>query len=585
MIGLGSVTWGSSPDILVTFVYEKKRSGADMQYRTQVRIFPVANSSHFGYPIYVDLSIGGKKVDSVTMKNASPSQWADIITYTSEWHTVANKVSGTTPVSFKIYSGSGSTRNNTYTYSLDVDPAASRVSASDGTLSTPLYLNVTRHSSAFTHTIQYTCGSVTNNVCVNSSATTVVWDNSNGNVSALALQNLEGQTVDVTFSIITYDGVAVVGADSTTVTMTIPDNVRPSVGVRVEDTTGYLDVYGAYVQGWSRLKITATVGLAHDSPIRTYAITADGKSYDTSPVITEVVEGKGLLPVTAKVTDARSRSSDVASVNINVLEYSKPSVNVIAYRCDSNGAVDPEGAYMKVGFTATIADLNGKNIANYTINYGGTTITGVGTSCTSGVIACDVSQALSVEVMVSDKLDKTTATAVIPIAFTLMDYHNSGEGVALGKVATRKGFDCAMDAYFTGKVTVGTKLLIDLIYPVGSIYMSINDVSPQTFFGGTWERITDRFLLGAGNAYTAGGTGGSATHTLTINEMPAHCHTTQVATASTTATDAGWRASGVRAYSSQLTSGVSDDVNYAGGNAAHNNMPPYLAVYMWERTA
>lgn len=585
MIALGLVNWGAAPEIPVLFAYEKRRVGADMQYRTQVQIYGVNDGSYFGYPIYVDLSIGGQRVDSVTMKYANPSQWWTAITYTSEWHTVPNKTTGTTPVSFKLYSGQGSTRNNTYTYSMDVDPAASTVSASDGTLSTTLYLTVTRHNPAFTHTIQYTCGSVTNYVCVKSSLTTVAWNNSNGNVSALALQNLEGQTVNVTFTITTYNGTTIVGVDnSTTITMAIPGDVRPSVGVTVADEAGFLDAYGAYVQGWSRLKITATVGLAHNSPIRTYAITADGKSYDTSPVITDVVQGKGLLPVTAKVTDARSRSSDTASVDINVLEYSKPSVNVIAYRCNSSGSADPEGAYMKVGFTATISSLNGKNSAGYTINYGGTQITGSGTSYLSEVIACDVSYSRSVEVAVHDDLDTTRATAVIPIAFTLMDFHNSGKGVSLGKVATREGFDCAMDAYFTGKVMVGTKLLIDLIYPVGSIYMSTNNVSPQTFFGGTWERIQDRFLLGAGGTYTAGATGGSATHTLTVNEMPNHYHVMQVATASTTAADAGWRANGVRAYSSQQTDSASDNLREVGGNAAHNNMPPYLAVYMWKRT-
>jgi hypothetical protein len=189
-----------------------------------------------------------------------------------------------------------------------------------------------------------------------------------------------------------------------------------------------------------------------------------------------------------------------------------------------------------------------------------------------------------VEVVVSDDLATTNAVAVIPVAFTLMDFHNSGEGVALGKVATRKGFDCAMDAYFSGNVAVSNKLLIDLIYPVGSIYMSTNNVSPQTFFGGTWERIQDRFLLGAGGAYPAGATGGSATHTLTVNEMPNHYHVMQVATTSTTASDAGWRANGVRAYSSQQTDSASDNLRDVGGNAAHNNMPPYLAVYMWKRT-
>ena len=55
-------------------------------------------------------------------------------------------------------------------------------------------------------------------------------------------------------------------------------------------------------------------------------------------------------------------------------------------------------------------------------------------------------------------------------------------------------------------------LTIDDIYPVGSIYMSVNNTSPSTLFGGTWEQIKDTFLLSAGNTYTAGNTGGSATH-------------------------------------------------------------------------
>lgn len=63
-----------------------------------------------------------------------------------------------------------------------------------------------------------------------------------------------------------------------------------------------------------------------------------------------------------------------------------------------------------------------------------------------------------------------------------------------------------------------------VIYPVGSIYMSVNSTSPGTLFGGTWERIQDRFLLSAGSTYSAGATGGEATHTLSAAEMPSHTH-------------------------------------------------------------
>ena len=586
MISLGSVTWGSSPKIPVAFEYEKRRSGADMQYRVKVTVSAITGSHYFGYPIYMGLTLGGTDRGSVTMKNASPSQWSSAITYTSGWYTVANKTTGTVAVSFRMYSGSGSTRTGTYSYSMSVDPAASKVSAPDGTLSTSLPLTVTRYNSGFTDTITYKCGTVSGTVVSNSTATTVAWDNTNGNISALAAQNTTGLSVNVTFTIATYSGSTLIGTNTTTVRMAAPVDAVPGVSLKVEDAAGYLPAYGAYVQGWSKLKITATPALAYSSPITAYVITADGKTYNTTPVTTGVVQGKDKLAVTAKVTDARGQSSVVASTEITVLPYSKPSVSVTAYRCNSSGEADLEGAFMRIGFSATIAGLNGCNSASYTITYTGASsaITGKGTSYLSEALACDVSRTVSVEVTVTDNLDKATKSAVIPIAFTLMDFYNTGMGVALGKVATRNGFDCAMNAYFTGAITIGTRLLIDTIYPVGSIYMSTNNVSPQTFFGGTWERIQDRFLLAAGSIYAAGGTGGSATHTLTVDEMPRHYHVLKVATTTTTASDAGWRANGVKAYSSQQVESPTDNIKEMGGNAAHNNMPPYLVVYMWKRT-
>ena len=137
MISLGSTIWTSNkPDIQLSFAYEKKRSGADMQYRAQITVGTVSGSSTFGYPIYLKLSIGGTERVSTTLKNASPAQWTSAITYTSPWYTISNKTTGTTAVSFNVYSGMGSTRSATYSYKMEVDPAASEVSASNGTLGT-----------------------------------------------------------------------------------------------------------------------------------------------------------------------------------------------------------------------------------------------------------------------------------------------------------------------------------------------------------------------------------------------------------------------------------------------------------------
>lgn len=144
-----------------------------------------------------------------------------------------------------------------------------------------------------------------------------------------------------------------------------------------------------------------------------------------------------------------------------------------------------------------------------------------------------------------------------------------------------------------------SQLDMSMIYPVGSIYMSVNNVSPSTLFGGTWEQIKDKFLLSCGDTYTAGATGGEATHVLTTNEMPqhthiqnAHSHTQNYHTWYNDASNYDVRLAsssggyhgmaGTYGYATQAATAVNQNT---GGSQAHNNMPPYLAVYMWKRIA
>ena len=126
--------------------------------------------------------------------------------------------------------------------------------------------------------------------------------------------------------------------------------------------------------------------------------------------------------------------------------------------------------------------------------------------------------------------------------------------------------------------------MIDLVYPVGSIYMSTNNVGPQELFGGTWEQIEDRFLLAAGSTYSAGSTGGEASHKLTVDELPNY-----------NLSQGGSYRKGAclaQTYNGiQLSESTNDGaipslgVNSKGKDKAHNNMPPYLTVYVWKRTA
>lgn len=155
---------------------------------------------------------------------------------------------------------------------------------------------------------------------------------------------------------------------------------------------------------------------------------------------------------------------------------------------------------------------------------------------------------------------------------------------------------------------LGGKTLAEImlaLYPVGSIYMSVSATSPASLFGGTWEQLKDRFLLGAGGGYAAGGTGGAATVALKANQLPKITGYIEAGAGSSgSATSSGHgafrSASGIFTTSRQChysyshgsdtwTSTDTDawqQVNMSfGNNEAHNNMPPYLAVYIWKRVS
>lgn len=118
-------------------------------------------------------------------------------------------------------------------------------------------------------------------------------------------------------------------------------------------------------------------------------------------------------------------------------------------------------------------------------------------------------------------------------------------------------------------------------YPVGAIYMSLVSTSPATLFGGTWEALDEgRVLIGANSTYPVNSTGGEFEHTLTVEEMPSHTHNYKYY-------NSGYRGTLLGGGSGEyIHSGSRTTLNSGstGGSQPHNNMQPYLAVYMWKRT-
>lgn len=150
-------------------------------------------------------------------------------------------------------------------------------------------------------------------------------------------------------------------------------------------------------------------------------------------------------------------------------------------------------------------------------------------------------------------------------------------------------------------IEIDYSAILNMVYPVGSIYISVNEVNPNTLFGGAWEAIEDRFLLACGDSYAALSSGGEANVTLTTANLPSHSHTGSTNNAGnhvhdlyyrTVYSDGGdfnavCRPTAGTAISNYMDSAGNHKHTFTtssvGSGTAHNNMPPYLAVYMWKR--
>ena len=152
--------------------------------------------------------------------------------------------------------------------------------------------------------------------------------------------------------------------------------------------------------------------------------------------------------------------------------------------------------------------------------------------------------------------------------------------LSAGNVGALSSDGTAQNASRLGGKTLAEIML--MLYPVGAIYMSTNSASPASLFGGSWTPINNVFLLASGSSYSSGSTGGEATHTLTVQEMPAHTHDI------TRPPMYGFEwATGDGCYAQNATTAQTATwgTTSTGGNSAHNNMPPYFVTNVWRRIA
>lgn len=327
------------------------------------------------------------------------------------------------------------------------------------------------------------------------------------------------------------------------------------------------------VQRQSDLQVTFTAATAQKgATITGYEATFAGVTKSASSVVTidfGKVDVSSDMPLVFTVTDSRGLKTST-TLTVKVEPWWDPTSTIDLKRLNN---FEPE---THVTATAWYASLDAKNDVTISAKYrkAGSSDAWSTITLANGVestVTCERDYAYEWQITTADKLGSTTQNLTLGRGIPTFFIDTKKSSVGVNCFPTANGvFQLGDNAFFTAAGA----------YPVGAIYLSVTDTDPATLFGGTWERIGGRFLLGADDTYTAGSTGGEAEHTLTIDEMPKHNHEIDNLNTSGNATP-------YMTVQAQDKVGYGGNVQtmYAGGSQPHNNMPPYLAVFMWKRVS
>lgn len=498
-------------------------------------------------------------------------------------------------------------------FQLTAIPRATEPVMGAATMGETVRISLPRASSAFTHTLSYVFGAASG-VIAEGAGTEVQWTVP----ESLAAQIPDSPSGTGTLTCKTYNGGTLIGTKTVTFTASVPAGMKPALtegwaAVTYDNSGTKASAIAAWVQGYSKAKAvfdSTKIACKQGASIAKYAMTYLGKTTEESPYRTDTISATSAT-VRCAVTDSRGLTA-WEDVTVTLESYAPPMlVGAALYRADGEGTAADSGTHIAGLATAKFSSIGGRNTATimgYWKSVGGSYGEGVTLpSGAVGLVTGDVEiaadRSYTAKIVVTDSLGNSAEFEEnIPTEQVAFHLKEGGRGAAFGKAAEQDELlDVAWDARFRedvqvdGALQVGGKTLLDMVYPVGSIYLSVSGTDPQTLFGGTWARLEDVFLLAAGAKHPAGSTGGEEAHTLTVKELAPHVHKFKnYASGTGPVTIADYLGKQGDAYPDLygLHKGITwtGDYGYfeiaeSGGGQPHNNMPPYLAVYTWKRTA
>jgi len=397
--------------------------------------------------------------------------------------TVQHNADGTSPsVTMKWHLEASATHGNaekTITVTLDTIPRTSKPTCSNTTLGVSTRIKTNRVSNSFTHTLNIKIGDTTVEGPFNNIGEYKDWTPAISTYLPYIPLSSETATIEC----ITFNGSTKIGTESTSCILTVPNNSDTKPTATVSITKGDSVVpsnWGVYVKGKSKLLVTIE-GTAQTGTIPdTYSSTANGGSKSgkltysnnvyRATYTTSELTGSGT--VTANVKDGRGFTSDNATVNYIVENYTNPQIttNTVA-RCDENGVLKDDGTYVKWSFQGSISNVNNKNDksfllkyaekgtdnwttiytynSNYTLPNDATTIDVKYPSSGSGTINNTKEYIFRFEA--TDTFTTTPKEVEIGTGADLMNFNASGTSMAIGGVSQRSSNEEYLDVYTNAK--------------------------------------------------------------------------------------------------------------------------------------
>lgn len=373
--------------------------------------------------------------------------------------------SKTLATSARITHDQFSSSSQSYSQKLTTIPRATTptLSASSVNMGASITINMPRASSSFEHTLTYKFGSATGTIgseLTTSKAWTVPL--------SLASQIPNGTSGTCTITCKTYNGSTLIGTKTVSFTAKVPSSVVPSISALTvaEATTGLAAQFGAYIQNKSKLKVTITASGSYSSTIKSYKTTVAGKSYTASSFTSGVLTSSGTVTISTTVTDSRGRTATKSST-VSVLAYTAPKISTFsAQRANGLGSADDEGTMALARIKFAVSALGNKNDKSYVVEYKPKSSDTWEQAATGSVYSYDSNMLLNINLntdasydlrlSVEDSFGTTTAFSEVATAFTLLDFHSGGKGLAFGKVCeTEDEIEFDMDANFYRNIQMG----------------------------------------------------------------------------------------------------------------------------------